>query len=83
MMKSRHTIKMLVLVGVVLLSNGGCLSLNMFNRETAETNKRIDSLERRVTALETANAARQIQPSAPANVPAMPKMTSSFPGYSN
>ncbi len=32
--------------------NAGCLSLSLFNHETADTKARLDSLEARVSALE-------------------------------
>jgi hypothetical protein len=40
-----------ILVGV----NGGCLSLSLFNRETPDIKGRLESLEKRVGALEATN----------------------------
>lgn len=38
--------------GLLLASSGGCLSLSMLNRDNSDTRQRLDSLERRVSALE-------------------------------
>jgi hypothetical protein len=63
----------LAMLGLSIGAGGGCLSLSMLNRENADTQKRIDSLEQRVTALEAGAASR---PGQPAFVPG------EFPGTS-
>jgi hypothetical protein len=52
----------LAVLGLLIALNSGCLSLSMLNRETPETKSRIDSLEQRVSALETAIGQRPAQP---------------------
>jgi hypothetical protein len=82
-MKSRHLTSILATACLLLGLNGGCLSLSLFNHDGVDTNKRLDSVERRVSALETANAARQNGPGVtmgPTNTPApMPPPGPSLP----
>jgi hypothetical protein len=83
-MKSRHLTSILAAACLLVGLNGGCLSLSLFNHDGADTNKRLDSLERRVSALEGANASPQNPPGVPMgsmNMPAtpMPPATQSRP----
>ena len=64
-MKSRRSIGILAAACLMLALNGGCLSLSMLNRENPDTKERLDAVERRVSSLEAANAARQAPPTVP------------------
>lgn len=55
-------IAVLALLGLLVGLNAGCLSLSLFNRESADTRSRLEALEHRVSALEMGNAARTGQP---------------------
>ena len=54
-----------VALGVLVSLSSGCLSLSMLNHEAPDTKERLDSLERRVSALEAANACRCDPPIVP------------------
>ncbi len=61
-MRPRYLTAIVIGVGLLLGSNGGCLSLSMLNREAPDTKQRLDVLERRVSALEAANGCRGVPP---------------------
>jgi hypothetical protein len=73
--KLRRPIACSMALGLMLGLNGGCLSLNMLNREAPDTKQRLASLEQRVSALET----RPIQTAA---VPAPPQQIAPGPSPS-
>lgn len=53
-MKTRGAIIVVVAVATIIGLNTGCLSLHLFNRESADTRARLEALERRISALEAA-----------------------------
>jgi hypothetical protein len=79
--KMFRSISVLAMFGLSILSNAGCVSLNVPKGESSDTKQRIDSLEQRVSALE---AARTSMPSQPVSVPGVPMQSqmpkSAFPG---
>ncbi len=52
----RRSVALLALWSILIGPSVGCLSLSLFNREDAECKKRIDSLESRVSTLESGGA---------------------------
>jgi hypothetical protein len=63
----------LAMTGLLIGAGGGCLSLSMLNRENGDTQKRLDALDQRVTALEASAGYRGGQPVVvPGESPAMP-----------
>jgi hypothetical protein len=72
MMKSRYSLGILAAACLLLGLNGGCLSLSLFNHDGVDANKRLDSVERRVSALEGANASPQNPPGVPMSSMSMP-----------
>ncbi|MCU0959641.1 MAG: hypothetical protein MUF48_06005 [Pirellulaceae bacterium] len=54
-MKTRGAIIVVVTLVTVIGLNAGCLSLHLFNRESADTRARLEALERRISALEMAS----------------------------
>jgi hypothetical protein len=56
-MRRCRWIAILTMLGLLVGLNGGCLSLSLFNRETPDIKGRLEGLEKRVGALETANNA--------------------------
>jgi hypothetical protein len=60
-MKLRRPTAILAMVGLLLGSGGGCLSLSMLNRENGDTQQRLDTLEKRVSALESGEVYRPTQ----------------------
>lgn len=57
-MKARRVIEASLVLALVSGHAAGCLSLSLFNRESADTRVRLEMLERRVSALEQAPGAR-------------------------
>jgi hypothetical protein len=49
----RRLAAILAILSLAIGPGGGCLSLSMLNRENGDTRLRLDSLEQRVSALET------------------------------
>jgi hypothetical protein len=53
-MKTRGAIIVVVALATIIGLNTGCLSLHLFNRESADTRARLEALEQRISALEAA-----------------------------
>ncbi len=70
-MKFAHQLACLVGTTILFCGVPGCLSLSLFNREIPDTKVRLDSLERRVSALE-AGTTVHLSPSATVPTPQAP-----------
>ena len=68
-----------VLMSLLVGLSSGCLNLSLFNRDAPENKARIDSLERRVSALESSNRCSNACPATPQFAPQFAPQGPGFP----